>query len=222
MIVTCPVCSTRYLVDPRALGSAGRLVRCASCAHTWQQAPPADAPRRVDLVAPQPELAAPAGGRVQLPAVSPPPRRSSALLIPLLALLVLIGATAAGLLLARDQVVAYLPGAAAYYAMLGAPVASSTQVGGLGFDKVTKRYDTEDGLVKLVIEGEVVNLSRVARDVPKLRVVLQDSSKHELQSWSFAVTEEPLVAGGRLPFHTSITQPNAEATGFVVTFDTSS
>jgi len=221
MIVTCPVCSTRYLVDPRALGGAGRLVRCASCSHTWQQAPPADAPRRVDLVAPQPELAAPAGGRVQLPALSPPHRRSSALLIPLLALLVLVGATAAGLWLARDQMVSYWPGAAAYYAMLGAPV-TATQGSGLGFDKVTKRYDTEDGLLTLVIEGEVVNLSRVAREVPKLRVVLQDMSKHELQSWSFAVTDEPLLPGGSLPFHTSIAQPNAEATGFVVTFDTGS
>jgi predicted Zn finger-like uncharacterized protein len=221
MIVTCPVCSTRYLVDPRALGSAGRLVRCANCSHTWQQAPPADAPRRVDLVARQPEFAAPAGGRVQLPALSPPQRRSSALLVPLLALLVLLGATAAGLWLARDQVVNYWPGAAAYYAMLGAPVAA-TQGSGLGFDKVTKRYDTENGLLTLVIEGEVVNLSRVAREVPKLRVVLQDVSKHELQSWSFAVTDEPLLPGGSLPFHTSIAQPNAEATGFVVTFDSGS
>src|SRR5258708_9102171 len=121
MIVTCPVCSTRYLVDPRALGSAGRLVRCANCSHTWQQAPPADAPRRVDLVARQPEFAVPAGGRVQLPALSPPQRRSSALLMPLLLLLVLIRPATAGLWLARDQVVGYWPGAAAYYAMLGAP-----------------------------------------------------------------------------------------------------
>src|SRR5258708_33935711 len=73
MIVTCPVCSTRYLVDPRALGSAGRLVRCANCSHTWQQAPAADAPRRVDLVAPQPELVAPAGRRGPPPGPSPPP-----------------------------------------------------------------------------------------------------------------------------------------------------
>jgi predicted Zn finger-like uncharacterized protein len=97
MIVTCPVCSTRYLVDPRALGSAGRLVRCASCSHTWQQAPPEDAPRRIDLVAPQPEFAAAAGGRVQLPALPPRRRRSAALLVPLLALFVLIGVTGAGL-----------------------------------------------------------------------------------------------------------------------------
>lgn len=221
MIVTCPVCSTRYLVDPRALGSAGRLVRCASCSHTWQQAPPVDAPRRIDLVVPQPELAGAPPGRVQLPAVSSPRRRSGALLVPLLALLMLIGVTGAGLWLARDEVVVYWPAAGAYYAMLGAPVAASP-ASGLGFDKVTKRYDTENGLLTLVIEGEVVNLSRVARDVPKLRVVLQDAGKHELQSWSFAVTDEPLLPGGTLPFRTSIAQPNAEATGFVVTFDTGS
>ena len=64
--------------------------------------------------------------------------------------------------------------------------------------------------------------SDLAREVPKLRVVLQDISKHELQSWSFAVTEEPLLPGGTLPFRTTIAQPNAEATGFVVTFDTGS
>src|SRR6185437_2832494 len=112
MIVTCPVCSTRYLVDPRALGSAGRLVRCANCSHTWQQAPPEDAPRRIDLVAPQPELAGAPGGRVQLPALPPQRRRSAALLFPLLALFVLIGATGAGLWLARAEVVNYWPPAA--------------------------------------------------------------------------------------------------------------
>jgi len=221
MIVTCPVCSTRYLVDPRALGSAGRLVRCASCSHTWQQAPPADAPRRIDLVTPQPELAGAAGGRVQLPALPPQRRGSAALLVPLLALFVLIGATGAGLWLARAQVVSYWPPAATYYAWLGAPVAVPEE-GGLGIDKVTKRYDTESGLKTLIIEGEVVNTSRTARDVPKLRIVLQDASKHELQSWSFPVTDEPLLPGGSVPFRTSLTEPNAEATGFVVTFDTGS
>src|SRR5690348_9155001 len=108
MIVTCPVCSTRYLVDPRALGGAGRLVRCANCAHTWQQAPPADAPRRIDLTISQPELAgAVPGGRVQLPALPPSRRRSATLFVPLLTLMLLIAATAGGLWLARDQVVAY-------------------------------------------------------------------------------------------------------------------
>lgn len=39
MILSCPNCSTRFLVDPAALGSAGRTVQCAACRHEWRQEP---------------------------------------------------------------------------------------------------------------------------------------------------------------------------------------
>jgi predicted Zn finger-like uncharacterized protein len=35
MLIVCPTCATSYMIDPAALGSAGRMVRCARCKATW-------------------------------------------------------------------------------------------------------------------------------------------------------------------------------------------
>ncbi|HTH98455.1 MAG TPA: DUF3426 domain-containing protein [Stellaceae bacterium] len=39
MILTCPACSARFIVDPAALGARGRMVRCARCRETWHATP---------------------------------------------------------------------------------------------------------------------------------------------------------------------------------------
>ena len=220
MIVTCPVCSTRYLVDPRALGATGRLVRCASCAHTWRQAPPEDAPRRVDLTTPEPEAEPPplrATGRTQLPALAAPPRTiwSSLGWVLYAALIILL--IGGGLWIARERIVGYWPAASRFYAMLGLAPASAQS--DLELSDVATSRDTENGLPTLVIQGKVVNVSKLARAVPKLKVILQDGNKKELQSWSFTVSDERLPPGASVPFRTSVAQPSEAATGVVVTFD---
>ncbi len=43
MILTCPACSTKYVVKDGAIPPAGRQVRCASCKHSWHQDPEASA-----------------------------------------------------------------------------------------------------------------------------------------------------------------------------------
>src|SRR5581483_110950 len=77
MIISCGNCAKRYVVDPRALGTPGRRVRCANCQHTWFQAAPEETLSSIELP-PLPETppvvrtTAPEAGaarRVQLPGV---------------------------------------------------------------------------------------------------------------------------------------------------------
>jgi predicted Zn finger-like uncharacterized protein len=215
MIVTCPECSTRYLVDPRALGVSGRLVRCAHCSHTWHQAPPEDAPRRIEMPATGIDPMLGGEERFQLPAVTRP-RRSSWAIVGWLVLALILAGIGVGSVWARDQVVGWWPPAARLYALVGLPVVQPGT--GLELRKVTPTREVENGLPTLVIEGEVANVSNVARPVPKLKVILRDSNDHELQAWTFAVTDERLLPGASVPFRTSVTQPSEAATGVVVTF----
>jgi predicted Zn finger-like uncharacterized protein len=223
MILTCPECSTRYLVDPRNLGATGRLVRCASCAHTWHQTPPEDAPHRVYV--PPLELAPAAaaesdaglrpGGRVQLPAL-PTPRRGSSAVGWLAYALLMVVVIAAGAYLTRAQLVSRWPDLARYYETLGLAVEISP-ASSFDFHNVTTTRDTENGLPALIIQGEVVNVSKLAKQVPKLKVTLLDNGKHELQSWSFTVSDDRMLPGASVVFRTSIARHNEEATMALVT-----
>ena len=130
-------------------------------------------------------------------------------------LLVLVGLGVGGVL-ARDRIVAYWPPAAKLYTMVGLGI--EPPGAGLELRKVTPSRTIENGQPALVIAGEVANVSSIARDVPKLKVVLRDKNEHELQSWSFVASEERLLPGASVPFRTTLVSPDESATGVVVTF----
>ncbi len=52
MILTCPECKSRYVVNPSALLPRGRTVRCAKCSHSWFEKKPED---DVEIVPPPPK-----------------------------------------------------------------------------------------------------------------------------------------------------------------------
>ena len=55
MILTCPACSTKYVVKDGAIPPSGRQVRCASCKHSWHQGPEEVAPE-AEAPETQPEI----------------------------------------------------------------------------------------------------------------------------------------------------------------------
>jgi len=216
MIVTCNSCSKRYLVDPRALGALGRRVRCASCGHTWFEAAPEQSSAPIELP-PLPEampiIRTSSQRRVQLPAV--PPARSRGRFIGWAAVTIMIAVAAWGLVAARASVMSLWPPSSRLYAMIGY---GPTEPGfGLAL-KVVPARGVEDGVPTLTIDGEVANVSTVTRDVPKLRVALRDVDNKVLKSWTVIVTDQRLLPGASVTFHTGVAQPPDAATGVVVSF----
>jgi predicted Zn finger-like uncharacterized protein len=244
MILTCPACSVRYVVDPRALGVKGRMVRCARCTHTWRQVPPDEgAPQ---AVAPPPAApAAPSGPvappppaeaaqaepqarrrertpapsreeRIQLPAVAKPKRNWEPVLATAAAVAILIAGLAAAVLIERDRIARLYPATADVFARVGFPVSDI----GIGLDVRANKpvLDMANGLPTLVIDGNVVNVSSVARTVPKLVVMLLDQSDHDLQDVTVAPSSARLLPGESATFKTSITQPPEAAHHVVVVF----
>ena len=131
MIVTCPACSTRYLVDERNLGATGRMVRCSQCGHSWYEAPPAGEPLRVDLSEPEAPPPSP-GERRGLPVLSRPRRRrgggwGKALAILFAAMVVLVVAVLAGVILARETIMTRVPATRPVYAHLGKALSSGME-----------------------------------------------------------------------------------------------
>lgn len=58
MILTCPECKSRYVVNPSALMPRGRTVRCAKCRHSWFESKPDDGVEIVTPTSVEPQNAA--------------------------------------------------------------------------------------------------------------------------------------------------------------------
>lgn len=229
MIVSCPACSARYLVDEEALrGPDGRTVRCAGCGHTWRQmaqpAVPAEPSRSEDLArfdSPRIEPALevpprPTGAYVQaLDAPPPPPQRSRRATMRWLVVAVLfVLAVLAGVIVARGAVMAIWPPAARVYALAGGSVEPPSLGAGLKIDKLAPAR-TPDGLI---IEGDITNTGKALRELPRLRVSLRDNGEKEVE---FKIVDPPqprLPPGAVAHFKTPFEHPSAAATDVVVTF----
>ncbi len=236
MIVTCPTCATRYLVDPTALRATGRTVRCARCSATWHQAPPDDmpAPPAAEPVTPpsmvgggvESSMAVGSIGeadpslqrfRSQLPAIPEKRRRFSGVMIGWVALGLVLIIIVGGLAGFRTQVAAAWPATTRLYSAIGWPLPAAKP----NFDiRVQKASETMvDTKPVLTVTGDIGNISQLAMPTPPLRLVLKNKDKTKiLATKDFTVDQASLQPGQTAPFQIVLPDPPADIGNVTVEF----
>ena len=222
MILTCPECSTRYVVDPAAIGASGRTVKCSRCQHSWAERPPEDLPRpdppRVD----PPPLSAdrrlhrrsPRG--TNLPALPSESKSRAPAILWTLVVLVFLGSVGA-VYWYRDLIMSRLPQTEALFTFVGfGPEAAGS---GLQIQASPPTVTTRDGKRVVTIKGFVVNISEKARIVPELIVKVHDKNKKVIFEKRIAPSSPKLLIKERISFATDLIDPPAAGTGIEVTFD---
>ena len=131
------------------------------------------------------------------------------------AVLALLVAIVVGLLvMAPSTVMSILPGASRLYGLVGMPVGSE----GLAFQGVRYGWTNEGGQPVLEVQGDVVNMTGAAMDVPTVVIALRDESGAEISEWTTEVGEPELAAGEHAPFLRQIPSPPSNVRSVKVRF----
>jgi hypothetical protein len=129
----------------------------------------------------------------------------------LILIVLLVGALFA---LAPKVVTSYLPGAARLYAMLGMPVGAQ----GLAFQDVRYGWTNDGSQTVLEVQGNVVNVSNSAVEVPTVVIALRDEKGEEISEWTTEVGETELAAGEQAAFLRQIPSPPSNVRSLKVRF----
>lgn len=199
------------MVEPPALGSAGRRVRCNKCGHSWMQSPPDDLPKAVT------------GGDGEL-RISPAAARAAAArkkarqkgMVGWLIFLVVVGGGLTSLYAYRQQIVDAWPPAARLYTQMGIKLKVLGE--GLEIRPPQVAQGEQGGNRVLMVTGEIINTTEEEKDVPNLRGVLLDAENHEIQRWNFTAGQARLLPGEIASFKTDLVDPKPGAANIRIVF----
>ena len=121
----------------------------------------------------------------------------------------IVVAALAAMTLLSETVVGAWPPAKRVYAMVGLPFSSPGD--GLDIRDLEAHFETGPGGPRLIVMGEIVNVSPTAKTVPMVRVVLRDAARREIEGWLFRATELNMMPDETVSFRTAHDAPPAAA-----------
>jgi predicted Zn finger-like uncharacterized protein len=248
MIVTCPNCQTRFLVDDAILGEAAeRRVRCANCGNLWHHstkaeaipAAPGEPTAAGAMAATTPAdypLTGPDGpGPRAEPTIEPRPHPAGPMALGRPSVAVELPA-------AGDRRAARSSGRVGWAIVLGLIVVVAGLVAYVGRNSLLALWPSAAAVYRtlhlagqtgaglevtvtpkrtpesLVIDGSIVNSAAQPQRVPRLRVTLRDGNKSGLESKLIDPPVDRLAPGASARFNTTFEHPSIAATGVAVTF----
>ena len=230
MILTCPSCSTRYSIDTASVGAEGRLVKCAKCGNKWREFPPEDLPKQVaeeiqetpEVTTNEPEKPSepPEDGELSIEAMTRStqarvqekadrPRKKKSWLGWLVFILILAGIGAGGFY-GRDTVVQFWPASSKLYQMLKLDVKTANRLG-LEIKDLETKSILENGVVRLTVQGKIVNITGHQQPIPRIGIQLVDSKGLHVYSWSTSIEAQNVGPWATVEFSSSMNQPPEEA-----------
>lgn len=190
MILTCPSCSTAFVVSPQAIGPNGRKVRCSKCKHEWKAEAPLVAQAAPDIQsAPKEVKPVPPGSG--LPVSAPP--------LPPIPLWRNVGlAAAAGLLVMMPFLALKL---APYLSPPHTVMQAEERAGDVMLEGIpATTLSQKEGRTVLEIDGTLVNKSGKRQLVPVVKASALNARGHVVKEWTIPLSATQLEAGQRLPF----------------------
>ncbi|GLQ05319.1 DUF3426 domain-containing protein [Sneathiella chinensis] len=124
--------------------------------------------------------------------------------------LLLLAAIVAGGYYGRNQVVSVWPPAAKLYQKLKLDVQTRNTLG-LEIRDLTTRSVVENGVTRLTVVGNIVNITETDRPIPRISIQLIDDAGDHVYSWSTSIEQTLLEGWGSVEFTSSMNQPPEDA-----------
>ncbi len=209
MIITCPSCSKRYLVEDSSIEPSGRQVQCVACQHNWffKPAPGAKELEQVhlDLIGIESSKASPKSG----------------LNLGWVLMIITFISITLGLVFARPYIMELWPSTRQGYQMVG--LGPKPTLEGLTFENLRPLIEKTKSGQRLMLTGTVVNIGTEVRNMASLTIVvkgdcdkatwyeklmtqtLKSKGAHQckLAKWEYAPSESKIYPGERVAFETS-------------------